>query len=205
MPHFGEETSSNLCIFTSCITQRTRHRSDRQISYTHTHPHTHAHAQTSMWTRRCDGVTESRGTHRYRSYANRPVIIMKHKKEKSCILILHTRDEQRIWSMKCMIISVLTGATGTVTRIVKKLLEAILGYLINSLVHEKYRREKACDKRKHTANNDNYYYKYYYVFSWHRHYYYYCYFPRGHRLFESYVKPGRKACCFQWRRGISRR
>jgi hypothetical protein len=71
-----------------------------------------------------------------------------------------------------MIIPILIGATGTVTRIVKKLLGAIPGqHLINSLIHEKYRREKACERRKHNTNNDNYYY-YYYVFSCHRPYYY---------------------------------
>jgi hypothetical protein len=37
---------------------------------------------------------ESRGAHRYRSYANKPVMIMKRKKEKRCILILHSRDEK---------------------------------------------------------------------------------------------------------------
>jgi len=59
-----------------------------------------------------------------------------------------------------MIIPGQTASTGTVTRIVKKFLAAIPGHFINSLVHEKYRREKACDKRKHNTNNynNNYYY-----------------------------------------------
>jgi hypothetical protein len=52
--------------------------------------------------------------------------------------------------MKYMIISVLTGVTGRVMRVlIKKLLEAIPGkYLIDSLVQENYRGDQACGKRK---------------------------------------------------------
>jgi hypothetical protein len=80
---------------------------------------------------------------------NRSDIIIKNKKEKSCILIdvaipadrNVTRKEaekrlkyqslcteiQQMWNMKCMSIPVVAGATGMVTKGLKKNLEAISG------------------------------------------------------------------------------
>jgi len=74
--------------------------------------------------------------------ANRPDIIIKNKKEKTCMLIdvAITADRnvvqkeaeknlkyksfcieiQRMWNLKCMIVPVITGATGIVTRSLKK-------------------------------------------------------------------------------------
>jgi hypothetical protein len=82
---------------------------------------------------------ESSSTHRQRSYSQQaPDIINKHKKEKLCILIdvATTADRnviqkevekklkcrslrveiQWVWNLKCMIILVITGATGLVTK-----------------------------------------------------------------------------------------
>jgi hypothetical protein len=77
--------------------------------------------------------------------ANRPDIITKNKKEKTCTLIdvaipadrnvvqkeVEKRlkykslcTEIRMWNLKCTIISVITGATGMVTRSLRKNLEA---------------------------------------------------------------------------------
>jgi hypothetical protein len=79
--------------------------------------------------------------------ANRPDIIIKNKKEKTCILIdVAIREDrnikqkeaeeklkynslcieiQRMWDMKCVIIPVIIGATGRVTKGLKTNLEAI--------------------------------------------------------------------------------
>jgi hypothetical protein len=81
--------------------------------------------------------------------ANRPDIIIKNKKEKTCILldvampvdkhVVQKQAEmklkykslciemQRMWNLKCTIIPVITGATGIVTRSLRKNLEAIPG------------------------------------------------------------------------------
>jgi hypothetical protein len=81
--------------------------------------------------------------------ANLPDIIIKNKKEKTCVLmdvaisadrnVVQKEAEkklkykrlciqiQRMWNMKLMIIRVLTGATGTVTEGLKKNLEAMPG------------------------------------------------------------------------------
>ena len=81
--------------------------------------------------------------------ANRPDIIIKNKKEKTCTLIdvaipadrnvvqkeaenklkyksLST-EIQRMWNLKCTIVPVIIGATGIVTRSLKKNLETIPG------------------------------------------------------------------------------
>ena len=95
--------------------------------------------------------------------ANRPDIIIKNKKEKTCTLIgvaipadrnvvqkevgmkLKYKSLciqiQRMWNLKCTIIPVITGATGIVTRRLKKNLEAVPGkHSIDSLqktaIHE---------------------------------------------------------------------
>ena len=82
---------------------------------------------------------ESSSTHRQRGYSNRPYIIIKNKKEKTCILIdvakLADRNIvqkeaemklkyktlyiklQRMWNLKCKIIQVIIGATGIVTKV----------------------------------------------------------------------------------------
>jgi hypothetical protein len=88
--------------------------------------------------------------------ANRPDVIIKNKKEKTCTLIdvaipadrnvaqkeaekklkykSLSIDIQGIWNMKCMIIPVTTGATGIVMRSLKKNLKDIPGkHSIDSL------------------------------------------------------------------------
>ena len=88
--------------------------------------------------------------------ANRTDIIIKNKKEKTSTLIdvaipsdrnvVQKEEEntlqykslcieiQRMWNMKCTIIPVMTGATGIVTRSLRKNLEAVLGkHSIDSL------------------------------------------------------------------------
>ena len=88
--------------------------------------------------------------------ANRPDIIIKNKKEKTCTLIdvaiptdrnvVQQEAEkklkykslcieiQRMWNLKCTIIPVIIGATGIVPRSLKKNLETIPGkHLIDSL------------------------------------------------------------------------
>ena len=88
--------------------------------------------------------------------ANRPDIIIKNKKEKTCTLIdvaipadrnvVQKEAEkklkyinlcieiQRMWNLKCTIIPVITGATGIVTRSLRKNLEAVPGkHSIHSL------------------------------------------------------------------------
>ena len=88
--------------------------------------------------------------------ANRPDIIIKNKKEKTCTLIdvAITADRnvvrkeaekklkykglyieiQRMWNLKCTIIPVVIGATGIVTRGLRKNLEAVPGkHSIDSL------------------------------------------------------------------------
>jgi hypothetical protein len=88
--------------------------------------------------------------------ANRPDIIIKNKKEKPCKLIdmaipadrnvVQKEAEkklkykslyiemQRMWNLKCTIISIVIGATGIVTRSLKKNLEAVPGkYSIDSI------------------------------------------------------------------------
>jgi hypothetical protein len=79
--------------------------------------------------------------------ANRPDIIIKNKKEKTCTLIdmaipadrnvVQKEAEnklkyksfyieiQRMWNLKCAIVPVITGANGIITRSLKKNLEAI--------------------------------------------------------------------------------
>jgi len=88
--------------------------------------------------------------------ANRPDIIIKHKKEKTCTLIdvaipadrnvVQKEAErklkykslgieiQRMWNLKCSIIPVIIGATGLVTRSLRKNLADMLGkHWIDSL------------------------------------------------------------------------
>jgi len=87
--------------------------------------------------------------------ANRPDIIIKNKKEETCTLIdvaipadRNVQKEaekklkykslcieiQRMWNLKCTIIPVIIGATGTATRSLRKNLEAVPGkHSIDSL------------------------------------------------------------------------
>ena len=80
---------------------------------------------------------------------NRPDIIIKNKKEKACTLIdvalpadrnvVQTESEkklkweslcteiQRMWNLKCTIVPVIIGASGIVTRSLRKYLEAVPG------------------------------------------------------------------------------
>ena len=93
---------------------------------------------------------ESSSTHREVT-ANRPDIIIKNKKEKTCTLIgvaipadrnvvQKEADKklkyeykslcieiQRMWNLKCTIIPIIIGATGIVTRSLRKNLEAVPG------------------------------------------------------------------------------
>jgi hypothetical protein len=102
-------------------------------------------------------VLWSQGVHTDREVtANRPDIIIKNKKEKTCILmdvaipadrnVVQKEAEkilkykslcieiQRMWRMKCMIIPAVTGATGVVTKGLRKNLEATPGkHSIDSL------------------------------------------------------------------------
>ena len=86
----------------------------------------------------------SRGSNRQTSYGNTPDIVIKNKKDRTCILIdvaipadrNVTQKEaqkklkynslcteiQRMWNMKCMIVPVIIGATGVVTKGLKKCL-----------------------------------------------------------------------------------
>jgi hypothetical protein len=80
--------------------------------------------------------------------ANRPDIIIKNNKEKTCTLIdvaipadrnvVQNEAEklkykslcteiQRMWNLKCMIVPVIIGATGVVKRSLRKNLEAVPG------------------------------------------------------------------------------
>ena len=88
--------------------------------------------------------------------ANRPDIIIKNKKEKTCTLIdvaipadrnvvqkeaekklkynSLCIERQRMWNLKCTIVQVIIGATGIVTRSLKKNLETVPGkHSIDSL------------------------------------------------------------------------
>jgi len=87
--------------------------------------------------------------------ANRPDIIIKNKKEKTCMLIdvaipadrnvVQKEAEKklkynslyieiRVWNLKCTIVPVIIGATGIVTRSLRKNLETVLGkHSIDSL------------------------------------------------------------------------
>jgi hypothetical protein len=91
---------------------------------------------------------ESRGAHK-EVMANIPDIVIKNRKEKTCIIIdvaipadrnviqketgkkLKYKslciERQRMWNMKFMIIPVVIGATGIVTNVLKKNLEAMPG------------------------------------------------------------------------------
>jgi hypothetical protein len=93
--------------------------------------------------------------------ANRPDIIIKNRKDKMCLLVdaaipsdrnvIHKEPEkklkykhlsieiQRMWNMKCFVTPVITGATGIVTRGLKKYLETITGkHSIDSLKKQLY-------------------------------------------------------------------
>jgi hypothetical protein len=88
--------------------------------------------------------------------ANRPDIIIKNKKDKTCLLIdvaipsdknvIQEEAEkklkyknlsieiQRMWNLKCFVIPVIIGATGIVSKSLQKYLETIPGqYSIDSL------------------------------------------------------------------------
>jgi hypothetical protein len=105
----------------------TDRQTDRQTDrHTHTHTHTHTHVTT-----------------------NRTYIIIKNQKDKTCTLtavaipadrnVVQQEAEkklkyrslcigiQRMWNLKCTIIPVIIGATGIVTRGLRKNLEAVPG------------------------------------------------------------------------------
>ena len=86
--------------------------------------------------------------------ANRPAIIIKKKKEKACTLMdvaipadrnvvqkeaekklkYKSLEKQRMWNLKCTIVPVIIGATGVVTRSLRKNLETVPGkHSIDSL------------------------------------------------------------------------
>jgi hypothetical protein len=93
--------------------------------------------------------------------ANRPDIIIKNKKDKTCLLIDVTIPSdknvvqkeaekilkyknlsieiQRMWNMKCFVIPVIIGATGIVSKSLQKYLESIPGqHSIDSLQKQPY-------------------------------------------------------------------
>jgi hypothetical protein len=103
----------------------------------------------------CCGINQYRQTDT-QVRGNRPDIIIKNKKQKTCTLIdaatpadrnvvqqeeeekLKYRslctEKQRIWNLKCTIIPVIIGATGIITRSLRKNLEAVPGkHSIDSL------------------------------------------------------------------------
>ena len=99
---------------------------------------------------------ESSNTHTQRSYSKKTDIIIINNKEKTCTLI-HVAipadrnvvqkeaekklkykslciETQRMWNLKCTVIPVIIGATGIVTRSLRKNLEAVQGkHSIDSL------------------------------------------------------------------------
>jgi len=102
----------------------------------------------------CCGIKRYTQTEKFT--ANSPDIIIKNKKEKTCTLIdvaisadryvVQKEAEkklkykrlcteiQRMWNLKCTIIPIITGATGIVTRSLRKNLEAVPGkHSIDSL------------------------------------------------------------------------
>jgi hypothetical protein len=102
-------------------------------------------------------VLWNQGVHTHREVTvNKPDILIKNKKEKTCVLIdvampadrnITAKEAQKklkykslcieiqqMWNMKCMIIPMVVGATGIVTRGLRKNLEAITGkHSIDSL------------------------------------------------------------------------
>jgi hypothetical protein len=114
------------------------------------HTHTHTHTHTPVCEHEDVTVLWNQGVHTDTEVtANKPDIIIKNKKEKTCILIdvaipvdrNVTQKEaekklkykslcteiQQMWNMKCMIIPMVSGATRIVTRGLRKHLEAIAG------------------------------------------------------------------------------
>jgi hypothetical protein len=112
--------------------------------------HTHTHTPKPVCEHEDVTVLWNHEVHTDREVtANRPDIIIKTKKEKTCILIdVAIRADrnvkqkeaeeklkykslcieiQRMWDMKCVIIPVIIGATGIVTEGLKTNLEAIPG------------------------------------------------------------------------------
>jgi hypothetical protein len=108
--------------------------------------------------------------------ANRPDIIIKNKKDKICLLIdvaipsdwnviqkesekklkyKHLSIEiQRMWNMKCFVIPVIIGATGIVTKRLKKYLETIPGkHSIDSLQRNSCTRNITHYKESATIRN----------------------------------------------------
>ena len=128
--------------------QSTRHRNDRQMVHTHTHTHTHTHKPvceqavvTVLW---------NQGIHTNREFkTNGPDMIIKNKQEETCILtdvavpadrnVVQKEGEKKLqykslcieiqqtWNLKCKIIPVIIGATGIVTKGLRKNLEVIPG------------------------------------------------------------------------------
>jgi len=143
-----------------CITQyaKPRHRNERQMARARARTHTHTHTHTSQcmnW--KMLTVLWNQAVHTDREVtANWLDILIKNKKEKTCVLIdvaisadrnvvkkeaekklkyksLSTQI-QLMWNMRRKIIPVLNGATRTVTEGLKKNLEAMPGiHSIDSL------------------------------------------------------------------------
>jgi len=114
----------------------------------------------------------NQAVHTYRKVtANRPDIIIKNKKEKTCTLIdvvipadrnvvekeaekklkykILCIEIQRMWNLKCTIVPIIIGATGIVTRSLRKNLETVPGkHSIDSL-QEKYQEVKPVTRDIH--------------------------------------------------------
>ena len=123
----------------------------------HTHTHTHAHMPKPVYEEGDVTVLWNQAVHTDREVtANRPDIIIKNKKRETCTLIdvaifadinvVQKKAEknlkyknlgieiQRMWNLKCTIIPVIIGATGIVTRSLRKNLEDMPGkHSIDSL------------------------------------------------------------------------
>jgi hypothetical protein len=67
--------------------QSTMHRNDRKTAHTHAHAHTHTHTQTPKPGCKHEDVTKCYGIKRYKDkvMANRPDMIIKNRKEETCI------------------------------------------------------------------------------------------------------------------------
>jgi hypothetical protein len=127
----------------------------RTHTHTHTHTHTYIHRQARTRPNQCVNSKMlhflcNQALHADREVTeNGPDIIIKTKTEKTRILLnmsIHVdrnvvqkeagkklkyeslcTEIQRMWNMKCMIVPVITGATGIVTKGLKNFLKAIPG------------------------------------------------------------------------------
>ena len=159
-------------MFNSCLTEKTSYFCSENISTNGIHENRHSPSEDQLHSKGCikffnnnnnnnnnNNVTVlwNQAVHTDREVAaNRPDIIIKNKKEKTCTLIdvaipadrnvVQKEAEkklkykslcieiQRMWNLKCTIIPIIIGATGIVTRSLRENLEAVPGkHSIDSL------------------------------------------------------------------------